>query len=99
MNNILKAVKPKEIRKRMLIASYDLTENTSTCPAKELRKMVGGKTLYGEFESPDLSNLKTAEERWSRLFTIDKSREVIKMSNITIENKIVNMHDRSFKTQ
>ena len=83
-------VKPKEIRKQMLIASYDLTENTSTCPAKELKKMIGDRVLYGEITSPDISNLATTVERWNRIFTIDKSKEVIKLSNIKLENKLVN---------
>ena len=83
-------IKPKEIRKQMLIASYDLTENTSICPAKELKKMIGDRVLYGEVSSPDLSNCETAEERWNRLFTIDKNKEVIKLSNIKVENKLVN---------
>ncbi len=74
----------------MLIASYDLTENTSICPAKEVKKMIGDRVLYGEVSNPDLSNYKTAEERWNRIFTIDKRKEVVKLSNITIENKIVN---------
>ena len=83
-------IKPKEIRKQMLIASYDLTENTSTCPAKELKKMIGDRVLYGEVSSPDLSNYKTAEELLARTFSIDKSREVVKLSSITVENKLVN---------
>ena len=84
-------IKPKEIRKQMLIASYDLTENTSTCPAKELKKMIKDRVLYGEISNPDLSNYKTAEELLARTFSIDKSREVIKLFNITVENKIVNI--------
>ena len=92
MNENPKAIiKPKEIRKQMLIASYDLTENTSTCPAKELKKMVGNRVLYGEVSSPDLNNCETPEERWNRLFTIDKNKEVIKLYNIKVENKLVNI--------
>lgn len=90
MNNILKAVKPKEIRKKMLIASYDLTKNTSICPAQDMRNMINNRILYGEVENPDLSNLKPFDQ-WGRIFTIDKSREVIKLFNITVENKIVNI--------
>lgn len=92
MNGNPKAIiKPKEIRKQMLIASYDLTENTSVCPSRELTKMVGGRVLYGEVSNPDLSSCKTTEERWNRLFIIDKNKEVVKLSNIKVENKLVNI--------
>ena len=89
--NLEVVVKPKQIRKQMLIASYDLTENTSICPAKELKKMIGDKVLYGEVSIPDLSNCETPEERWNRLFIIDKNKEVIRLSNIKVENKLVNI--------
>lgn len=89
-DNLEVVVKPKQIRKQMLIASYDLTENTSICPAKELKKMTGDRVLYGEITNPDTSNLATTEERWNRFFTIDKSKEVIRLSNIKVENKLVN---------
>lgn len=91
MNNILKAVKPKEIRKRMLIASYDLTKNTSTCPSQEFKNIINNRTLFGEVEVPtyELSDSDSIKYL-KRCCTIDKSRAIIKLTNITVDNKLVN---------
>lgn len=91
MNNILKAAKPKEIRKRMLIASYDLTKNTSICPAQEFKNIINNRTLFGEVEVPtyELSDSDSIKYL-KRCCSIDKSKAIVKLVNITVDNKLVN---------
>lgn len=80
------------IRKKVEIARYDLLNNTSTCPAKEMKKIINNRTLIAEYQNPEYEDLRrNAEDFFKRLHTIDKEKAVAKLSNITVDNVIMNI--------
>lgn len=78
-------------KKKVLIASYNLTENTSTCPAEEMKRIINDRTFLSEITSPEYNDSLGHQEFNDRCFTIDKSRAVVRLTNLTVDNKIVNL--------
>lgn len=83
------------IRKKVEIARYDLLNNTSTCPAKEMKKIINNRTLIAEYQNPEYEGSRsgdyTSECFSKRTYTIDKEKAVAKLSNITVDNVIMNI--------
>lgn len=79
------------IRKKVEIARYDLLNNTSTCPAKEMKKIINNRTLIAEYQNPEYEDSRNVEDFFKRLSTIVKEKAVAKLSNITVDNVIMNI--------